>query len=671
MKRSAAVVVLALSLGLWTVPAHAVAPDQPPPGTVSMQYIRMGNTGVQGDWSEALFVGADGNPWIGGYDPTFEEGGLAQYRVAEDRFVNVSNVDLPILGSPNITGTARVRDITEAQGTIWFASGTGVFSMDPRLGTSSLRRWDLDGNAGFSGGAYDLDIAPDGTVWAAQGALVAQIDPRTGRATTWAENATSIAVQPRPDGSYSVFVSITEESTYRARRFDSATRAWSLFDTDAHVYWLGKDPTDGRGRLFAVRAVGPDANGETGYTFGSYAPDLSWTPTTLPDGLGAQYIQRLKGYGDGKVLVGYGDGHVWGWDGAAWTDLGVGGESNFGLGIQSVDLDEQTGTIWASGAQGARFRDPATGTWQRLRITNSSMGDNFPLGLDIGADGKVYVTQNVSTSVGGWAVWDGVRWKNNTQLGHGLPGTVPFEFPTASTNAILRRASGAVAIALTGGGLVQWDGAGYVDLNLPADTYSLAEDGLGRLWAGGSSAMNGYLEDGSWHSFADGTGALWGTDPVADPDHPGYVWAAGLGGTFWTNGTDTRSVPVGGRWVAPIGTRQAWVGSDEGLYRVDMAAGTWVRYPPAAVRGAETGAFGVSPDGLLWYMCDGDLCWLDTTSNAARPRTGIFHVVVEPQWGRLAWHPTHAEIRTVPGGYQIWMTTPSRGITLLTVTAIR
>ena len=667
MKRSVAVAVLAASLTLIAPPAQAVAPDQPPPGTTTMQYIRMGNTGVQGDSSEALFVGPDGNPWIGGYDPVFEEGGIAQYRVAEDRFVSISNVDLPILGSQNLGGSARVRDIVLGRDRLWFASWLNVFSMDPAVGPSSIKRWDLDG-AGDSGGAYDLDVAPDGTIWAAQGAVVARIDPRTGRVTAWPQQASTVAVQPRAGGAYSVLVSTTNDWTDRPRRYDSVTGAWSVVDPDAHVYWLGKDPVDAQGRLFAVRSVGPDANGITDYSFGSYALDLTWTPLALPAGLDAQYMQRLKGYGDGKVLVAHGDGHVWRWDGATWTDLGVGGLNNAGLGIQSVDLDERTGTIWTAGAQGARYRDPATGTWQRLRITNSSMGDNFPLDLDIGADNHVYVTQNVGTDVGGWAVWDGVRWKNNTQLSHGLPGTVPFEFNTTSTNAILRRASGAVAIALTGGGLVQWDGTAYTDLALPNyDVYGLAEDSLGRLWAAGSMTMIGYLENGAWHIFGLDQGAIWGTDPVADPDHTGYIWAAGDGGTSWSNGTDTVTVPVGKRWVAPIGNQQAWVGADDGLYKVDLATRTWVRYPPSVVRAAETGVIGVSPDGLLWYTCGADLCWIDTTSVAVRPRSGIFHVVIEPQWGRLPWHPTDAEIRAVPGGYEVWMTTPSRGITVLRV----
>ena len=41
----------------------------------SWRYYRPGNTGIQGDYNEAIWIGADGDPYIGGYDPFFEEGG--------------------------------------------------------------------------------------------------------------------------------------------------------------------------------------------------------------------------------------------------------------------------------------------------------------------------------------------------------------------------------------------------------------------------------------------------------------------------------------------------------------------------------------------------------------------------------------------------------------------
>src|SRR5687767_10256308 len=66
----------------------------------SWRYYRVGNTGIQGDYPEALWVGPDGDPYIGGYDPFFEEGGFAKFVQNENRWVNFSNVDYPVIGHP-------------------------------------------------------------------------------------------------------------------------------------------------------------------------------------------------------------------------------------------------------------------------------------------------------------------------------------------------------------------------------------------------------------------------------------------------------------------------------------------------------------------------------------------------------------------------------------------
>ena len=60
---------LALLVGLSCLAATGLAQD-----TFSWRYYRPTNTGIQGDSCEAVYVGADGNPWISGYHEGFEEG---------------------------------------------------------------------------------------------------------------------------------------------------------------------------------------------------------------------------------------------------------------------------------------------------------------------------------------------------------------------------------------------------------------------------------------------------------------------------------------------------------------------------------------------------------------------------------------------------------------------
>ena len=92
----------------------------------------------------AIWVGPNGDPWIGGYDPLFEEGGISKLIQSENRFLNLSNVDYEILGHPAETGTVRARDIVaDNRGVIWFPTWKAVFSYDPAVGASSLKRHDL------------------------------------------------------------------------------------------------------------------------------------------------------------------------------------------------------------------------------------------------------------------------------------------------------------------------------------------------------------------------------------------------------------------------------------------------------------------------------------------------------------------------------------------------
>jgi len=82
-----------------------------PPDGYTWRYYRPGNTGVMGDYSGALWIDPAGTLYLGGYDPNFEEGGFSRFIETENRWENFSNVNYPVIGDPNATGSARVSDI--------------------------------------------------------------------------------------------------------------------------------------------------------------------------------------------------------------------------------------------------------------------------------------------------------------------------------------------------------------------------------------------------------------------------------------------------------------------------------------------------------------------------------------------------------------------------------
>ena len=666
----------AVLLATSALPVMSQAPpDFSPPGTTTtFRYYRLGNTGVQGDWSEALWVGPDGDPWVGGYDPIFEEGGIAKFVQAEDRWIAVSNVDNRIIGHPYEQGAARVRDIAvDRLGRIWFVTWTAVLRMDPAVGPESLVRYDLDG-PGALGGGYDIDMAPDGTVWiAAEGSLV-NLNPTSGRTKRWEGGFERIAVQPKPNSGYFVWAAMKAPGmSAPVWRYDSATRAWEVQSETGQVGEVAAlrstDVVDDAGNLWAIHS---DRQPDPSLSLGYRRPDGSWVDVPTPNEGGASYINALRAFGEGNVLMADAFGRVWRWNGGAWEDLGIGGPTNAALGIVGLDLDVQTGTVWTSGDGGAARRDPETGLWQRYRITNCSQGDNFVLDLSLTPDGELWTTANLGPGVGGFQHFDGTRWRGFNQLHYDLPGSGPFPFNSDSTFSIAYRPSnGHVALGMPGGGVQEWTGSEYVDLGLPNWTATrLLEDGLGRLWAGSEESMFGLYSGGGWQTFDLLT---VGGSPVVDPDRPGWVWLTGWEGSTWTDGTTFEKVvlPEAGRGSAPVGNGRAWVGGT-GLYLVDMAAKTYQYFGQETIHGFSARPFGVSPDGLLWYGCDDGLCWLDT-KNPSRRHGGVFHAPPggEPQWGGLAWWPTRAELRVTPDFYEIWMTTPSRGITVLKVVPVR
>ena len=227
---------------------------------------------------------------------------------------------------------------------------------------------------------------------------------------------------------------------------------------------------------------------------------------------------------------------------------------------------------------------------------------------------------------------------------------------------------------MPGGGVQEWNGSEYIDLGL-RDWYPtrLLEDSAGRLWAGKPDEMIGVLSNGEWQLF---NLTLFAGSPVRDPDLKGWVWLSGLDGSVFTDGTtfEQVAIPEIARGSAPIGDKRAWVGGT-GLYLVNMKKKTYDYFAPGSFSGTNPLPFVVSPDGLLWYGCDEGLGWLETKNlkKNKRGRSGIFHSPAngEPQWGGLPWAPQRVEIHVTQGCYELWMTTPSRGITVLRVSSDR
>jgi len=660
--------------------------------TYSWRYYRPGNTGIQGDFCEAIHIGADGDPWIGGYVPSFEEGGIARFIQAENRWVNISNVDHPEIGHPDETGTARVSDIiADTAGTLWMATGRGALRFDPAAGPASLHRYDPSNSLMPGGWCEDVDLAPDGTLWFASrsvawgGGGLNRYNPATGVWSFWEGVGDHISVQPKPGGGYYVWNG--ESYNGYVQRFDSDTQAWTLLPftaTAGEVAALpGKACTDAAGNFWALRRGAPGDYHRLEYR----RPDGSWTPVTPPYGGATFDTWAFRAFGDRRALLVDGSSRVWQFDGTSWQNLGAWRSGAFS---SAVNLDS-AGNVWVSGTGGAARRDAATGLWQRYRVTNTSQYDSFSNGLSIDPAGGIYACANAGTGVGGMVRFDGVRWIgfNNDQYGLGHP----WPFPTDNSDAVfVRPSTGRVAVNPMFNGVHEWDGASYTSLLAGATVKDFTEDSLGRLWFVGEYYDLRLREGTSWRQVGI---TAWGGYIDPDPDRPGTIWAAtgheitrtdGAGYRFsrfiddfpeLTSHSDTFSgLAVDRNGVAWIGaTVQLGAGGTGGaLIRIDSNTGAYemIRHEAGwPLPGQYVMPLAVTPNGKVWMQYDSDylvarrgLCWYDgvNVGDFPAPPGG------EPQWGGLP----HAgikdlDVKLIPGGYELWMSCASRGIAVLTV----
>lgn len=653
--------------------------------TYSWRYYRVGNTGIQGDYNEAVWIGPDDDPYIGGYDPFFEEGGFAKFIQGENRWVNYSNVDYPVIGHPNDTGCVRVTDIVpDATGKLWMGTRRGALRFDPAVGPSSLTRYGPGNSRLTNEVIYDVERAQDGTLWFANNGCV-RYNPETSTWTQWNTGNRFLAAQPKIGGGYFVW---SADSYYGyVFRFDSATQVWTTLPfppVPGDIAGMpGKDCVDEAGNFWALRLV-PDGGWET---LDYRRPDGTWVMPAPPYPSVTYDTWAFRAFGNAQALLANGNGEIWRFNGTSWQSLG-----QWRPGGYTDDLNiDGAGNVWACGVGGAAKRDATTGMWQRYRITNTGNFDQFNRDLTIAANGDMYTGANASPGVGGMARFDGTRWTGWNNSTYGLGWDWPF--PNDYCEALAYRPSnGRIAVSPLEWlyGIHEWTGSGFNQLLQTGGAVRLCEDSQSRLWALGEYYNLDYHDGSGWTPVPI---AGWGSKIQKDPTRPGTVWATTGNEFLRTDGTYRFSRTIDdfselvpnsdqftGLAVAPSGI--AWIGSwtqfggtgGGELIRMDANTGAYQMFqhdqgwpfPGQYVRPQA-----VTPDGRLWMQYDSEypsndagLCWYDGTNVGTFPAPPGG----EPQWGGLPNSTIDdLEIREIPGGYELWMSCVSRGIAVLTV----
>lgn len=673
---------LALLVCLSCLAATGLAQD-----TFSWRYYRPTNTGIQGDSCEAVYVGADGNPWFSGYHEGFEEGGIAQFIYGANRWVNVSNVDYQVIGHPDFTGISRVADIdVDSAGGLWMATGRGGLYYNPAIGPSSLRRFGAD-NSGIHGGwNKGVEVAPDGSVWFSSystawgGGGIAKYTPSTNTWQTYESyGGGPLAIQPKPGGGYYVWTMLDIESA----RYDSTTGAWTTLPkvNGNPAYIIGKNLTDSAGNTWMYRWTNATMSEAV---IDLRRPDGSWVGIpAAPFDVQYNAAAGIRAISPSNVYVVDGGGQVYHFNGTSWISLGYWENTP-----SSYDIDaDAAGNVWVSGRGGAGRRDAVTGIWKRYRVTNTSQYEFFTSDLTIDVNGLLFAGANAAPGVGGMVKFDGERWTGFNNLHYGLG----FDFPFPTDNAMkvyLRPSNGELVLNPMFNGLHSYDGSTYTDLVVGNDAVNdVIEDSLGRLWTTYYGKL--LLRTGSvWTQVSDVGAAKLRRDPKL----PGTIWAMGDTTIMRTDGTtffrrdvtdfpflDTQSdqfkgFAIGADGIVWIGAYTVNLPDNSAVIRLNPANGTYTSYRNSLgwpFPGQYAMPLAATPDGRIWMQYDSDflvaqrgLFWFDGTNVGTFPAPSGG----EAQWGGLP-HASIADVEVHPilSGYELWMSCMSRGIAVLKV----
>jgi len=655
----------------------------------SWRYYAPGNTGILGDYAEALWIDHDGDPYIAAYTPGWEEGGFSKYIQNENRWINYSNVEYPVIGSIYDVGSSRISDIEEdANGILWMATWRGILKFDPSAGGTSLEFWGAGNSLHPGGRTIDIDIAPDGSIWAAVFSVewgnggVVHFTPSTNQWRYWGYGSTAnnwpeligfcehLSIQPKPGGGYNVWIDGQGWNTMI--NYDSDTELFTLMPQDGNPGEVtslpGNDCIDAEGNLWALRMTSP---GEA-FSLDYRKPDGSWVTPLQPVSVMAD-IWAFKAFGNHEALITGLNSEVFQFNGSSWQSKGIWREGAYSYGL---DIDD-AGNIWASGVEGVARRDVNTGLWQRHRVTNSSQIDYWVEDISLDTEGNAWMTGNAGPGVGGFQKFDGTNWTGFNEFNYGLG--FPFPFPTDNTEAILYRPSNnQVVINPMYGNLYSWDGASYTSLNYPnARSEGLAEDSQNRLWSLGEYYSLSYYNDANanW-TEVDFMGL--GASIRKDPSRAGTVWACSGYQVLRTDGIYNYSKVVDDfpeldpqsdflTGAVPASGGIAWVGSNKGLFKLDANTNTYQFFSPgnSNIPGENLTPLAYSPDGRLWFTTFGSetstetgLCWFDGSESGFFPveEGGLLHAQIKDM-----------EVRETDGGYELWMSCLSRGVVVLTV----
>jgi len=655
----------------------SAAPAMAAPGDVSWELIRPSNTGVPGDFTQTIFIDDDDSPWIGGYIPFWEEGGVGHFDGTNWRVLG--NVDCPQIASPRFNDIVKTDD-----GIMWIGSDQGLLRFDPGVEPWCVTRFHPSNSGIAASSVNNISIAPDGTLWMACDTVggssaggLSQYDPATGDWNSWDTSnglpwwsgwdwVDYVAVQPDSTGGYTVW-------------FGSNEMGLTTFKDGLFIWYGSPTPPPGSPMpqwVYGKNSVDDEGNLLLGTDQGMALRAKDGTYTLIPPPPAGGGITDLMP--SGHIAVSGSNGFSV-WDGAWSTHAPWGGSATYAM------AEDSTGAFWAGGIGAAAKL--VNGSWQRHRLTNSGMIGFFISSIALAPNGDVAMDGNAGPGTGGFDIMHPDRtWTNANVRTYGIG--LPWPYPTDNTEAVAYRPTGELLFAPTNNGVKEYDGKSdfreLIPNSWPIRHIGVSDDG--RAWAAtGNGSLFRENDDGEMpvdERFTSANSPLPQgqiSDIVADPHDPETVWVGAAVGLAKTNGTDWSVIPreafgldqnstgyfLGDFDIAQDGT--IWAASGRGLFHYDPATGLYDTYDPSnsPLPSDDVHNVKVAPDGSVWISMFDEI--YPYPGGVAQLKDGVWRLWQQPTSPLPHNQVQDLQARSTPNGYEIWIATASEAVAVISV----
>jgi ligand-binding sensor domain-containing protein len=592
------------------------------PQSNSWKYYRPGNTGVGGDYFNAMTIDSAGNKWFGAFMPYQDNGSLTMFN--DSFFVNYSDIDgyIPWYESFTVEIDHAAR--------VWFGTKFGLSIFDQFNGTWTTY---TSANSPLNpDGVYDAAFDSQNNAWLVTGDQLQTLNYLVKfDGTTWTtllvNNQAGISpISVAVDHNDNVWVGTQGNALYK---YNGTT--WTHYTpfTQVSSDYIYDIDVDSSGTVWCASDLGVD------YFNGSAWQHYNYQNSTIPFG-DAKSIS-VKG---NKILVGIdatgGQAVFEYFNGTTWTQYDVQAPS-FQNNCKDVAIDND-GTLWIIGWGYAEHFNPVTLQHRHFDSFTTSFNDLNFQSLFIDSKNRKWIASDGT----GVSMWDGTNWYVN---GRGVYGggfnPLWLNYPdisqgTSTGEDICEDAFGNIWIAyndfdgsiikIPNGNLQDTSAFEYFNtanagVNL-SQTNKIKSSASGDIWAG--SAFTGIsIYNQSSQTWSHVTSAVYTNAGVWDlePDNGNGMWVAtGTGlyhfdGTNWTvfNSFNSGLTSDYVQDISKDSQGNLWLATTQGLVKYDGAAFT-------IYTEANSGLFGDMVSGVA--VGPGDTVYASSANIFAFPAYG-------------------------------------------------